>query len=736
MLNNLRIVEIGAGMAVQVCGLLLGELGADVLKVEPVGGDAGRGSASFANWNRGKRSLALDLDTQDGLRALDERLAGADVLLHQFTPARAKALGLDDAVLAERFPRLVVCGITGSPCKHPDAERSDDELLVAARLGELYENDGYRGGPVVHRYPTGHWSAAHLAAGGILTRLTMRLQTGKGGAAHTSILQGMLAGMTMLWVRNSRGPMTATRVYDGTPRTPRFQLHLCKGGEWLQIMDPTQRFDYGLLPSMWDALADGIDIATAEGLEQAFARETVDTWLSQLREHDVACEPAYPLGEMLRHDDARANGYLVDVDDPHLGRVTEPNTPFHANDPLPQGRPAPRLGEGGDRDWAPAAPVTGNVGGEPLAHPLSGARVVDFGMFLAGPLGPSLMGDLGADVIKIEALSGDRLRHMHQFFQAAARSKRSLALDLTKPEAKPILERLVRWAEIVHHNMRFKGADKLGLGEENLHRLNPDLGFAYVSAYGQRGNRGNWPGFDTIFSALAGIEFENAGEGNPPITMRAGPMDMLTAHSCFVAASALLYLKRAGLPGRTLHTSMLGIVALVQGEQVLLPDGTLSETYHVTSDQTGFSPYHRIYECEDGQWVAVAALKPERQEALRSILGGDEAGFIDAAKARTAADLLAALEVAGIPADIVNYDDAMHRFFDDPLTRALGLATALEQPTYGLVEQTGIFWDMGDTPISITRPCPDVGQHTDEILRQLEFTDAEIADFREKKVVG
>lgn len=190
MLNDLRIVEIGEGLAVQVCGLLLGELGADVLKIERPGGDAGRGSAGFANWNRGKRSLALDLESAEGLAALGDRLADADALVHRFTPARAKALGLDDDTLAARFPGLVVCGITGSPRNHPDAERSDDELLVAARLGVLYENDGHRGGPIVARYPAGHWTAAHLAAGGILTRLVMRLASGKGGPAHTSILQG------------------------------------------------------------------------------------------------------------------------------------------------------------------------------------------------------------------------------------------------------------------------------------------------------------------------------------------------------------------------------------------------------------------------------------------------------------------------------------------------------------------------------------------------------------------
>jgi crotonobetainyl-CoA:carnitine CoA-transferase CaiB-like acyl-CoA transferase len=97
---------------------------------------------------------------------------------------------------------------------------------------------------------------------------------------------------------------------------------------------------------------------------------------------------------------------------------------------------------------------------------------------------------------------------------------------------------------------------------------------------------------------------------------------------------------------------------------------------------------------------------------------------------------LARLEAAGVPSDAVFYEDAMHRFFDDPLSRELGLITAVEQPTYGLVEQTGIFWDMGDTPISVTRACPDVGQHTDEILRELGFADAEIADFREKRIIG
>lgn len=733
MLNDLRIVEIGEGMAVQVAGLLLSELGADVLKVERPGGDPARGSAPFANWNRGKRSLELDLGSAAGSAELGRRLAGADVLLHQLTPKRAVSLGLDDKSLAAAFPKLVVCAITGSPPGHPDAERSDDELLVAARLGALYENDGYRGGPIVLRYPMGGWGAAHLAAAGVLARLVMRLQSGRGGPAHTSILQGQLANLPMLWNRNSAGPMPDPPVHGSGPRPQTLQLFECAGGHWMQVMDPTRQFDFASLPTMWEVMAEGVNVDTPEGLMAAFRRRPIESWIADLRAADIAVEPAYPLGELLRHRDVQLNGYAVEVDDPELGRTVQPNTPFHTDAGRPAGRPAPALGAGGDQPWAaPAAPI-GSDGAPP--HPLEGVRVADFGMFLAGPMGPSLMGDMGADVIKVEELTGDRIRFMHRLYQAAARSKRSLALDLTKPEAKDILQRLLSWAEVVHHNMRFKGAEKLGLGEPSLRELNPNIVFSYVSAYGQRGERGNWPGYDSIFTAIAGWEFENGGEGNPPMFMRAGPMDLLAAQSCLVGSMAALYARRSGRPACSIATSLLGVATLSQGEVLILPDGRLSETYHLTSDQTGFGPYHRIFEAADG-WIAIAARTEARRAGVRAVLGEDEAGFATAAKAATTAALLGALEVEGVPCERVVFENAMNRFFDDPLNRELGLASALQQPLYGLVEQPGAYWDFVDTPLNVSRCCPTIGQHTDEIMRELGYADAEIAELRIKKVIG
>jgi crotonobetainyl-CoA:carnitine CoA-transferase CaiB-like acyl-CoA transferase len=118
------------------------------------------------------------------------------------------------------------------------------------------------------------------------------------------------------------------------------------------------------------------------------------------------------------------------------------------------------------------------------------------------------------------------------------------------------------------------------------------------------------------------------------------------------------------------------------------------------------------------------------------VLGDDVAGFAAAAKAQTSTDLLAALEAAGVPSDAVVFEDAMNRFYDNPLNRELGLVSALPHPLYGTIEQPGEMWDFGDADMDVTRACPTNGQHSDEIMREMGFSDAEITGYRERGVIG
>ena len=134
---------------------------------------------------RSKRSVVLDLDQPDDRASLDDLLAAADVVVHNYGPTRARELGLDDATLAARHPQLIVSSMLSWPANHPEADMPVDELLALARLGLLDEQQGYRDGPIFLRCPIGSWCASHLGAIGILARLIARERTGRAGpGAH------------------------------------------------------------------------------------------------------------------------------------------------------------------------------------------------------------------------------------------------------------------------------------------------------------------------------------------------------------------------------------------------------------------------------------------------------------------------------------------------------------------------------------------------------------------------
>jgi crotonobetainyl-CoA:carnitine CoA-transferase CaiB-like acyl-CoA transferase len=745
ILGDIRVVDLSQGLAGPVATMILAECGADVVKVESPRGDHMRGTPAFATWNRSKRSVVLDLHLSEDRVALDRLLAGADVLVHSMRPAEARRHGLDDESLATAYPDLVVTGIGGWPSASPNADRPTFELSVMARSGIMAEQHGHRDGPVFIRFPLAGWGAAHLATVGILARLLARDRGAGGGLAATSLLQGALVPMTMHWTRAAQP--SGGFLVGITGVTPLFE---CSDGRWVHLMACPDD-----VPLMRDGLVSlgEVEVAAANDAGPSypvlpnfganaviFRRHDSATWLEALWADDKPVQPAQPLGQLFFDEQAAANDYLVEVDDPTYGITRQAAVPFTVSPgPTPQG-PAPLLGEHTAAVLAepPRPRPTRQVGqrGAGQRWPLEGVRVVDFGNFLAGPLAPMLMADLGADVVKVESITGDQMRWVGRAFAGCQRGKRSVAIDLRKPESRELVAALVRDADVVHHNLRMPAARKLGIDEATLRAIKPDLIYCHVSSYGAHGPRADWPGYDQLFQAAAGWEYEGAGEGNPPMWHRFGMMD----HQCALASleATLLALRHRDLTGEGQHVaaSILGASLFTTSETFVGPDGTLAPFPRLDSAQTGLEPGYRIYPARDG-WLALTATDPVTlASALAALSVTEPDQLADAVATRTRDEVLAALDAADVPAEPVVSDPDGASFLSDADNQAMGLAVGYPHAEWGWLEQVGALWDFGDLRTRIDRAPPALGQHTAEVLGAVGLSPAELVSLAGAGVIA
>ncbi len=742
ILDGIRIVELASGLAVPVATRMLAEAGADVIKIEPPQGDPLRSRVAFASWNRSKRSVVLDITTDDGRAKLADILDTADVFVHELTPSRAAELGLDDAGLRERHAHLIVSSVIGYPVDHPDCERPAHDLLVQARSGLMGEIWGYREGPIAMRFPLPSWAAASLAAAGIVARLIQRDDTGRIGSIHTSLLQGMLNTASLAW-NNAENPIPAL-ILNKYEAPPQLAMYQCSDGVWLQMMNPGERIDVNAIPLVVEVAAgmddlDDLSKNASEGLRKVIAQRPSTEWLPAFRAADLAIEPAQQMGELLRDPQVVANKYVFEVDDSVEGKTLQAGNPFVTEPACEVTRPAPRLGEHSEEVLGTLAqhlrsPAPVDPAADP--RPLAGLKVLDLGSFLAGPMAPMLMADLGAEVIKIEPVVGDRLRWKPSYWEACSRGKRDLAVDLATEKGQEVLGKLIQWADVVHHNQRPKASVKNRIDEASVRAINPDIVFGYVTSYGEKGDRVDSPGFDPIFQALAGWEVENGGVGNPPQFSRFGVLDIQTALGSLVGTLLAVYYRRRTGRGTKASGSLLAAATATQSETLIrLADNSVAEYPRFDATQTGFGPGRRIYEVADG-WVAVVADADGQLAALRAIAGAtDDDGIETGLAAFESEKLLVELEAAGIAAEPVR-EEYSFEFFDDEANRTGQLIASYDHAHFGRMEQPGAYWNFDDLTLQFDRAAPVIGQHTREILTELGYGDHEIDAMYADRVAG
>ncbi|KAA0975504.1 CoA transferase [Pseudomonas veronii] len=730
ILEGIRVISLCSGIAGSAAGMHLCEAGAEVVMIEPPANRAREKQALFAVLNRGKRSVILCLENAADRQQLNSLLASADVLLHDFTPAVAQAHGLADAQLTADFPRLVISAISGWPHRHALANSIPRETLILARLGLLDEQPAHRPGPVFVRMPFANWLASWLCVVGVMARLLARDRDGCGGIAHTSLAQAALVPMTMHWNR----AQTPTPAFaKGLDKHIPIPLHQCADGRWLHVhyspdkspwmaaaLSEFGETEVARLNALWPSS----HVAPNFGANKAIiATRSAQEWVEHFWQHDVAAQIAAPFGDIYFDEQARLNGYVVEVDDVQLGKTLQPGPAWQVQPPARVGGSAPLAGEGNAGLSGADAVIPSQLPRSSPAPlpPLHGLKVLDLGAYLAGPFACMLLADLGAEVIKIEAPKGDAMRRLERIFSGTQRGKLGVALQLGDRQTEPAVEALARWADVVHHNMRLPAARKLKVDYESLKALNPQLVYCHVSAYGPTGPRTDWPGFDQLMQASCGWEVEQGGEGQAPMWLRFGVGDFFAGLSSLYALLLGLYERNRSGVGQMVSSSLLGATMLSMSEAVVLEDGSLTPIDHLDAQQTGLSDAHRLYRCSDS-WLVVAALQPDEVQRFERLVDDQpETWFAD--QTRQAA--LASLVAAQVPAQAV-LEAQMDAFLDSPEHAEAGLHAHYSHAVYGDLQQIGAFWDFGNLPLSLQRPPPALGQHTRQVLEGLGFTGSEL----------
>jgi formyl-CoA transferase len=387
---------------------------------------------------------------------------------------------------------------------------------------------------------------------------------------------------------------------------------------------------------------------------------------------------------------------------------------------------------------------------------LSGLRVLDVATLFAGPLAATMLGDFGAEVIKIEHPRGDPVRGhgaskngVGLWGKVVGRNKKSVTLYLGSPEGQEIFRRMVADADVVIENFRPGTFERWGLGYDELSRINPGIVLTRVTGFGQFGPYASRPGFGTLAEAMSGFAAITGEPGGPPTLPPFGLADGIAAlTTAFAVMTALRERERSG-HGQVVDLAIIEPILTLLGAQPTVYD-QLGELQQRTGNRSANNAPRNTYRTRDGRWVAISTSSQSIAERVMRLVGRpefiDEPWFASGSERAEHADELdeaVAVWIAEREGDevIATFEEAqaavapiydVRDVLADPQFAALDSITTVDDDELGPLRMQNVLFRLGRTPGRITSAGPSLGQHTAEVLARYGVDETELARLREQ----
>ncbi len=776
-LKGYRALDL-TGVSGQLCGRVLADLGMEVIKIEPPGGDPVRNlapfihsangkqlSTTFAHLNAGKASKVLDLNKETDRGAFRQLVETADVVLESFQPGELDGKGVGYKDLAAINPGIVLASITGFGQTGPKKNLACNDLVALAQSGFLYISGDPLLPPVRPPETQAYYFASLFAAAGVLAALYRRERTGQGDHVDAS-MQETLATQEHIIRLYANENQVSKRAGSQHGSVAPARIFPCRDG-FVYLYVTRQHWKLFLTiwtdhPAVFDApdwLNNLYRRANADELNAAvevfLSKFTMGEITDLLQSKGIPCVPVNtPMG-FANDEHVKGRGFIAAVEHSGFGSAKQPAMPFVIDGERISVGSLPILDSW--RSPSYISPVAGERReGAPHREkdlgsgngPLDGMRIVSFDHVLAGPYGTTILAELGADVIKVESSKGgmDPFRffgtgedpNVSPRFLEFNRNKRSFTVNLKHPKGQSVLHDLVAKADAVLDNYSVDVVERIGLGYNDLRRVKPDIINLRMPGLGTTGPKRHFSTVGVNITAFTGLTYlwNHPGVTNPPIGSQTVFPDYVSGVLCaIIIISGVLYRDRQKR-GAFIDLAQSEATAFMIGASLMKAAASGKNLEPIGNASPSAAP-HDCYPCRgEDRWCVIAAENDEQWMALAKTLGSaveQDADFKSADKrlehraelnavisrwtqGKDAFEVMDHLQKAGVPCGVVQTGEDLT---NDPQLKARGFIVAVENPRLGRVVLPNFPLQFTNAKLTRRWEFPVLGRDTEAVLRDV-----------------